>query len=170
MRKMTAFWRMYLKFRYVFIPDGPPGDNKRGELYRPFMKKCGKNFRVYSQAFIYDPSILSVGDNICIGFNAYIGAGADVILEDDVTIGPFSMISSSIRQKKDGSYRYGGLEKKSVRIGAGTQVGGHAMILAGTTIGKGCLISSGTVVSTSIEEDNVFVKNDTKITIRPDKN
>ena len=154
---MTKFWRMYIKFRYVFIPDGPDGDAARGELYRPFMKACGINFKVYSQVFIYNPNILSVGDHVCLGFNSYIGSGADVILEDEVTLGPFAVISSSSRLKKDGSYRFGGLEKKEVRIGYGTQIASHAIVTSGVTIGKGCVVAAGSVVTKSFLEDNLII-------------
>ena len=156
MRKMTRFWRHWMKFRSLFIPDGPHGDLARGRQYRPFLKSCGTFFKVYSQAFIYNPNGLSVGDHVCIGFNAYIGAGGDVTLEDGVTLGPFSMVAPSTRQRKDRSFRWGGIVSGPVRIGAGTQVAAHACILHGVTLGRGCAVAAGAVVNKSHPDDVVL--------------
>lgn len=157
MKQMTKFWRYYLKFRYHFIPEGPHGDVIRGNLYRPFLRQCGINFKVYTQAFIYDPNNLSVGNHVCIGFNAYVGSGALITLEDGVTLGPFSLISSSSHLKKDGSYRFGGLVKDSVHIGSGSQIAAHAVITSGVHLGAGCLIAAGSIVTKSFEGENLIV-------------
>ncbi len=156
MRKMTKFWRLYLKFRYMFIPEGPHGDLMRGKLYKPFLKQCGVSFKVYSQAFIYNPNGLSVGDYVCIGFNAYIGAGGDVVLDDGATLGPFVVVSPSTRLRKDGSFRAGGIKSDSIYVGKGTQIAAHACILAGSHIGNGSLVAAGAMVRGSFP-DNVLI-------------
>lgn len=153
MKKMTKFWRMYIKMRYLFIPDGPDGDIARGNLYRPFLKKCGKCFKVYSQAFIYNPNGLSVGDYVCIAFNAYLGAGAEIFIDDGATVGPFALVSASTRTRKDGSYRTGKIKCEPVYIGKGTQIAGHAVVTAGVSIGNGCLVAAGCVVTESFPDD-----------------
>ena len=83
-----------MKWRLLFVPDGPLGDRTRGRLYEPFLKSYGKNFKVGSQAFIFNPNGLTVGNDVYIGFNAYLGQG-DITLKDEVLIGNFVSITAS---------------------------------------------------------------------------
>ncbi|MBU0762754.1 MAG: acyltransferase [Candidatus Altiarchaeota archaeon] len=152
---MNNFWRFCIKIAFLFIPQRREGDKLRGMIYKPFLKKCGKDFRVYDQAFIYEPNSLSVGDNVLVGFNAYIGAG-EVHLGDGVTLGPFSMLAPTNRLRKHGSFRFGGIEAGSIHIGSGTQVAAHACITYEVKIGKGCLVAAGAVVTKSFK-DNVLI-------------
>lgn len=153
MIKMNKFWRLYIKLRYMLIPEGRDGDLARGKLYRPFLKKCGKCFKVYSQAFIYEPNSLSVGDYVCIGFNAYIGSGNEIYIDDGVTIGPFSVVVASSRTRAKGSFRTGLLKYEPIYIGKGTQVASHAVITSGVSIGNGCLVAAGCIVTKSFGDD-----------------
>lgn len=152
MKKMTSFWRIYIRFIGFFIPDGPFGDRKRGKLYEPFLKKVGDNFKIASQAMIFNPNGLEVGDNVYIGFNSYLGQG-EVSLEDEVLIGNFVSITASNHLRKDNSYRFGGFQAKKISIGKGTWIGANSCILAGVNIGSGCLVAAGSVVTKDFEEN-----------------
>lgn len=149
MEKMSKWRRTYLKFRMFFIPDGPLGDRARGKLYEPYLKRIGKNFKVASQAFIYNPNGLEVGDNVYIGFSSYLGEGS-ITLEDEVLIGNFVSITATNHQKKSGSYRFGGYATKPIVVGKGTWIAAHACVTAGVTIGEGVLVAAGAVVTESI--------------------
>jgi maltose O-acetyltransferase len=155
MKKMTKFWRLYLRFFSLFIPEGPLGDRKRGELYEPFLKKVGKNFKVASQAMIYNPNGLEVGDHVYIGFNSYLGQG-EIWLDNEVLIGNFVSITASNHLRKENSYRFGGYEAKKICIGKGTWLGANSCILAGVAIGSGCLIAAGSVVTKNFA-NNVII-------------
>lgn len=155
MMKMTSFWRIYIRFIGFFIPDGPNGDRKRGKLYEPFLKKVGVNFKIASQAMIFNPNGLEVGDNVYIGFNSYLGQG-EVSLADEVLIGNFVSITASNHLRKDNSYRFGGFQAKKIFIGKGTWIGANSCILAGVNIGSGCLVAAGSVVTKDFEE-NVII-------------
>ena len=155
MRKITNFWRIYIKLRGLFIPDGPFGDRKRGKLYEPFLKNYGENFKVGSQAFIYNPNGLSVGDHVYIGFNTYLGQG-EIELKDEVLIGNFVSITASNHLRKGFSFRFGGYEAKQISVGVGTWIAAHSSITAGVTIGDGCLIAAGSVVTKSFGDRGVI--------------
>lgn len=148
MKKITKKARLFIKLKMIFIPDGPYGDRKRGKLYEPYLKQYGKNFKIGSQAFIFNPNGLSVGNNVYIGFNSYIGQG-EVILEDEVLIGNFVSITASNHLMKDDSFRFGGYDAQAVKIGKGTWIGAQSSILAGVTIGASCLVASGAIVTKS---------------------
>lgn len=155
MRKMKPIHRLYIKLRGLFIPDGPSGDRRRGKLYEPFLKSYGKNFKIGTQAFIYNPNELTVGDDVYIGFNSYLGQGI-INLNDQVLIGNFVSITASNHLKKDNSFRFGGFEGKPVNIGLGTWIGAHSSILSGVTVGKGVLVAAGSVVTKNLEDHAVY--------------
>lgn len=152
---MTKKARLYIKFRMMFIPDGPHGDRARGKLYQPYLKKYGKNFKLGSQAFIFNPNGLSVGNDVYIGFNSYIGQG-EVCLKDEVLIGNFVSITASNHLAKDGSFRFGGFKAKPILIEKGTWIGAQSSILAGVSIGQSCLVASGSIVTKSFDSDLVL--------------
>lgn len=152
MKKMTALARMKLKMLQLFIPDGPDGDFKRGQLYRPFLRGCGKNFKVATGVFIFNPNLLTAGDDVYIGFSSYVGQG-EVLLESEVLIGNHVSITATNHVSKDGSFRFGGYQGKAIKIGRGSWIGAHACVLAGVEIGPGCVVAAGSVVTKSFAED-----------------
>lgn len=143
---MTAFWRRWIQWRSLFIPMGPDGDRDRGKLYEPFLKSCGKNFKIASQAFIYNPAGLTVGNDVYIGFNSYIGNG-EIMLCDEVLIGAFVSITATNHLRKLDSYRFGGSEGTPIIVGRGSWLGSHTSLLSGARIGAGCVVAAGAVVN-----------------------
>lgn len=154
MKKLSKFGRLLIKWKMLFIPDGPIGDRARGKLYEPYLKSYGKNFKIGSQAFIFNPNGLTVGDNVYIGFNSYLGQG-DIYLEDEVLIGNFVSLTASNHLIRGNSFRFGGFKAEPIRIGKGTWIGAQSSIMAGVSIGKSCLIASGAVVTKSIEDEMI---------------
>lgn len=155
MKKLTKKARLLIKWRMLFIADGPLGDRARGRLYEPYLKSYGENFKIGSQAFIFNPNGLSVGNHVYIGFNTYLGQG-DIFLDDEVLIGNFVSITASNHLRKNSSFRFGGFEAKRIQIGVGTWIAAHSSITAGVTIGSGTLIAAGSVVTKSFG-DNLII-------------
>jgi maltose O-acetyltransferase len=155
MKKLTSRTRLVMKLKMLFIPDGPHGDRERGKLYEPYLKCYGKNFKIASQAFIFNPNGLSVGDNVYIGFNSYLGQG-EIYLEDEVLIGNFASLTASNHLIKEGSFRFGGYYAAPIRIGKGTWLGASCAIMAGVEIGKSCLVAAGAVVTKSFGDEKVI--------------
>ena len=151
MKTMTKASRLLMKWRQLFIPDGPQGDRARGKLYEPYLKSYGENFKVAAQAFIFNPNGLSVGDHVYIGFNSYLGQG-EIELQDQVLIGNFVSITASNHLYKDGSYRFGGFEAKKITVGPGAWLAAHSNIMAGVTIGKSALVAAGAVVTKDVSD------------------
>ena len=141
-----------MRWRNLLIPPGPDGDFRRGELYRPHLKACGKNFKVAEQSFIYSPEQLTVGDHVYVGFCTYLGNGP-ICLEDEVLIGNHVSITAANHLPQEGSYRFGGSKPEAIHIGKGTWIGAHACITAGVRIGRGCLIAAGSVVTRDVPDE-----------------
>lgn len=144
-----------MKLKSLLIPDGAHGDRKRGVLYEPFLRSFGENFKVGSQALIYNPNGLVVGNHVYIGFNSYLGQG-EIVLEDEVLIGNFVSITASNHLMKDNSFRFGGYEAKTIKIGKGTWIAAHSSITAGVEIGKSCLVAAGAVVTKSFGDGKII--------------
>lgn len=144
-----------LKLRALFIPDGPHGDRARGKLYEPYLRSFGENFKVGTNALIYNPNGLSVGNHVYIGFNSYLGQG-NIELEDEVLIGNFVSITASNHLSKNGSYRFGGYEAKDIKIGKGTWLAAHSCIMAGVRLGVSCVVAAGAVVTKSFEDHQII--------------
>ena len=147
---------MLLNILLFLIPNGSHGDRLRGRAYQIFMKKCGKNFKVGTNAFIYAPEKLTVGDNVYVGFNSYLGQG-EINLSDEVLIGNFVSITASNHQKKDGSWRFGGFQQEPINIGRGVWLSANSCITAGISIGSGTVVGAGAVVTKSFGSDKVLI-------------
>ena len=126
----------------------------RGRLAQRVLKRCGKRLRISSNVNIYNPQNVTIGDHVYIGFNTYIGGG-DVVLADQVIIGPFCAIVAGDHTMKDGSYRYGPYAYGRIEIGRGTWLGSHVTITSNVKIGKGCLIAANSVVVKDVEDFSV---------------
>ena len=148
--------RILLNFLLFFIPNGSLGDRWRGRAYQIFLKKCGKNFKVGTNAFIYAPEKLSVGDNVYIGFNSYLGQG-EINLSDEVLIGNFVSITASNHLKRNGSWRFGGFNEESIYIGKGVWLSANSCVTAGVSIGDGTVVGAGAVVTKSFGSDKVLI-------------
>lgn len=147
-KPLTSAQRLSIKLRGLIVPSGPPGDARRGALYRPHLLSCGENFKVAEQSLIYSPEKLRAGDHVYVGFCTYLGNGP-ITLEDEVLIGNHVSITAANHLEKEQSFRFGGSELLDVRIGRGTWIGAHACIMAGVTLGAGCLVAAGAVVTKS---------------------
>jgi maltose O-acetyltransferase len=144
-----------MKFLMLFISDGPLGDRERGKLYEPYLKSYGENFKVATQAFIFNPNGLVAGSHVYIGFNSYLGEG-EIVLEDEVLIGNFVSITASNDLIKGYSFRFGGYKAEKIIIGKGSWLGANSCINAGVQLGKCCLVASGGVVTKSFEDCKII--------------
>lgn len=147
---MKILFHYLLSFYNIFPPVGKYL-SWRGKMISWFILSCGKNLKVSSRVNIYDPSMLSCGDNVYIGYNTYIGGGK-IFLDDEVIIGPFCCIVAGNHTAKEGSYRFGEYQSGNIEIGKGTWLGAHATITANVKIGKGCIIAANAVVTKNVPD------------------
>lgn len=126
----------------------------RGKLAAKVLKSCGENLKISSDVNIYNPQNVIVGNSVYIGYNTYLGGG-EIILADQVIIGPFCSIVAGNHTMKDESYRFGPYDYGKIEIGRGTWLGSHCVITSNVKIGKGCIIAAGSVVTKDIEDFSV---------------
>ncbi|GGA65135.1 acyltransferase [Ornithinibacillus halotolerans] len=117
---------------------------------KPFLGKCGKRLQIGKGVVINNPGRLIIGDNCYISHYCYVQAKGEVILEDNVIIGPMSVIASSNHVIEDGIVTNKGYSD-SIKIGKGTWCGGHVVITSGVNIGDSVIVAAGAVVTKSVQ-------------------
>jgi acetyltransferase-like isoleucine patch superfamily enzyme len=150
-----------LLFRIIYLigqlfPSDTQGCKIRGIIYKPLLKKCGRNFQVGLGAKLENVRDIEVGNNVYIGPDCWIcGIRGGIVLEDEVMLGPKICMVSSNHSVKDKSFRFGpGIGMKIV-IGRGTWIAAGVSIMAGVTIGECCLIAAGAVVTKDAESFSI---------------
>lgn len=124
----------------------------RGLLVGFFLGKCGKRFQIGKGVIINNPGSLVVGDDCYISHYSYVQAKGSITLNDNVIIGPMSVIASSNHTFDKGKVTNRG-RSKPIKIGKGTWCGGHVVITAGVTIGESVLVGAGAVVTKDISDN-----------------
>lgn len=124
----------------------------RGFLIRPCFKKCGRNLQIASNVTINCSNQMSVGNNVYFAHGCWINAYGNIIIENDVMLGPYTVISTGNHTLLDGSYRYGKQECSPVVIRYGSWVGANVTILSGVTIGKSACCAAGSVVKSNVPD------------------
>lgn len=134
------------------FPGDAQGCRIRGLFYRPFLKKCGKNFQVSIGARLEHLQNIEIGNDVYIGPGCWIcGIRGGIIFEDQVMLGPHICMVSSNHTSIKNSFRFGPGIGGQIHIGKGTWIAANCVITAGVTIGEGCLIAAGAVVTKDCE-------------------
>ncbi|MGS0706917.1 acyltransferase [Acinetobacter sp. ANC 3781] len=136
-----------------FLPDIPLFMKFRGFLYSLMMKKCGKNFQVCSTVYINSLTGLEVGENVYMAHNSVL-LGKEINIDDEVLIGPNSVIVSGNHTYLNGSFRFGPSSSKPIFIQKGVWIGANCTILAGSIIPCCSIIGAGSVVSKKFEQNS----------------
>ena len=122
----------------------------RGTLMRPFFGSCGKKLQIGKGVIINNPALLHLGNECYISHYCYIQAKGKVILDDNVIIGPMSVIASSDHVIENGIVTNKSISR-TISIGKGTWCGGHVIVTSGVKIGNGVIVGAGAVVTKDIK-------------------
>jgi maltose O-acetyltransferase len=89
--------------------------------------------------------VLRIGHDVRIAHGASISAHAELVIGDDVVIGPFAMLLDS---DYHGSARHDSPgAPRPIRIGHGVRIGAGVVVLRGAIIGDGAVIDAHSVVN-----------------------
>lgn len=141
-----------------FLPEDTYGCKIRGYMYRPFLKKVGKNLQIGLNVKLEHMKNIEFGSDVYIGHGCWIsGLRGGVVFEDQVMLGPYvKMVSSNHRFDETGSARFKKGEGKQIKVGYGTWIASGVILTSGVTIGKGCLIAAGAVVTKSFTNSQII--------------
>jgi maltose O-acetyltransferase len=128
----------------------------RGVLFRPFLKKCGRNFQCGVRVRILHPECLEIGDNVYIAQDGWINAKGGITLHDSVTIGPRCGLVTTFHTKKPGvgyCHGVGAGDSSPIVIGSGTWLAMNVIVTAGKKIGAASVVGANAVVTKDIPND-----------------
>lgn len=127
----------------------------RGFLIKAFIGSSGKKLQIAPRVTINNPEKLHVGNNCYISHNVYINAKGKIILDDNVIIGPMSVLATTNHIFENGVVKNKGISKP-IHIKKGTWCASHVVVTSGVTIGEGSLVAAGSVVTKNVE-NNIIV-------------
>ena len=139
-----------------WLPDNVMFIRLRGFLARPFFKPCGKRLGIGRNVVFYNPSKISVGNDVYIAYGSWISAADDIIIGDEVLIGPYNVVVSGNHTRLNGSFRFGPPKLGRIIIGNGVWIGAHCTITALSNVEAGSLIASNTVVKGVVENNSLY--------------
>ena len=132
-------------------------------LLSQLLKQKGENVRIMPNFHCEYGHNITIGNNVFINFNGIIMDNAEVIIGDDVRIGPNVGIYT-VNHAIDPDERAKGIcICKPVHIGNKVWCGADVKVLAGATIGDGSIIGAGSVVTKSIPAGVIAAGNPCKV-------
>lgn len=152
---------MYQVIQNVFeevsqiFPDCSWGNKLRGQLYKPFFKKCGRNIQISKKVHILNPNKIEIGENVYLGFGSWIHGQGSIKFEDEVMLGPYVCIVSGNHSMMNRSYRFGEHSVAPVLVKQGSWIGAHCVILPGSIIEEGCLIAAGGITTKNTKTEQL---------------
>ena len=120
--------------------------------------KIGNNVSVGSSSIIEGKC--KIGNNVSIQSMVYIPT--DVTIEDNVFIGPNSVLTNDKYPPRGGKNLLGPVIRKGASIGA------NSTILPGISIGSGSLVAAGAVVTRDVPDYKLAIGNPAKIKELPE--
>ncbi len=155
-------WPLHICIKITnLLPDNVFFLRFRGWICHYFLGSCGKNFRLGRNTVFYNPQDIHIGKNCYIAYGNWFSAGknSSITLEDEVVLGPYTIIVSSNHTRINGSFRYGNPKCAPVHIGRGVWIGGNCLITAGRIIGQGSAVGGGSVVTHDVPPNCLFAGN-----------
>lgn len=151
-RMLKYAWFIFIMKVTGFLPDFTPVMRLRGFLLRPCFQRCGRNFQICSHAMIVYTANVEIGDDVYIAYGCWVQGLGGVKFEDQVMLGPYTILASSNHSKTDGSYRFGHAQPAPIVLRRGSWTGAHVVVTAGVTVGAGAACAAGAVVTRSVPE------------------
>lgn len=158
LRLLRYDWPLHFILLFTnWLPDNVLFLRLRGWLVHWFFGKCGNNLRLSRAITVLNPSCISLGANVYLGYGCVLLSVGKIIIEDEVMLGPYVVVSAGNHSRKDFSFRYGRILDESITIDRGTWIGSHVSILGGSHIGKGSMVGSNACVTRGSFPDNAFL-------------
>ena len=152
MRLVKYFWFHLITLATGWLPDLRPVMRIRGFLLRPSFKSCGRNLQVARRVTINFSNRMEIGRDVYIATGCWIHAWGGVVVEDEVQLGPYSVLVTGDHTLKDGSYRHGPSSLAPIRLCQGSWLAAHAVVTKGVTLGRGALIAANSLATRNIPD------------------
>ena len=161
MNKLYRLLRYDIPMHFVllitnWLPDNVIFIRLRGRLARPFFKRCGKKLGIGRNVVFYNPSNISIGNDVYIAYGNWFSSSFGVNIEDEVLFGPYNVIATSNHTRLDSSFRFGPPVGGRIIFKKGCWIGANCTITSNVTIGEGSVVGANTLVNTDVPPSSVF--------------
>ncbi len=150
MRVLQYLWFHFITLATGWLPDLRPVLRLRGFLLRPAFKSCGRNLQVARRVTINFTNRLEIGGHVFLGTGCWLNAAGGIVLEDEVQLGPYSVLVTSDHTQIGGSYRFGPSQLAPIRLCTGSWIAAHATVTKGVVIGRGALLAANSVATRDV--------------------
>ncbi len=156
--KLLLLYSWFVRTALFFLPNVPVFKRFRGWLYSLGMKSSGRNFQVANDVLLLNLETISVGDNCYIANNSILIANpqGDIILGNNVMIGPQCVLVSDNHTSFNGSYRYGKCVEGIIIIEDGAWVGAHSTVLLNSKLPSNSCLGGGSLLNKSFDVSNAL--------------
>jgi maltose O-acetyltransferase len=117
---------------------------------KPFFGKTGSDLRIGRNVVFHNPKDIVLGSHIYIAYGSVFLANSLICIGDEVIFGPYCVVASGDHTMLNGSFRYGVINSKPIKIESGCWIGSHSVITAGVSIEKGALVGAGSVITEDV--------------------
>jgi maltose O-acetyltransferase len=152
MRFAKRGWFYFISLMTGWLPDLKPVMRMRGFLLSPSFKACGRNFQVARRVTINSPHCLEIGRDVYIATGSWLHAWGGITIEDEVQVGPYSVLVTGDHTLQAGSYRYGPSKLAPIHLRRGSWIAAHAVVTKGVKLGRGALLAANSVATADIPD------------------
>ncbi len=150
MRVLQYLWFHFITGASAWLPDLRPVLRLRGFLLRPAFKSCGEDLQVARRVTINFTNRLEIGSHVFLATGCWLHAGGGIVLEDEVQLGPYSVLVTGDHTPVGGSYRFGPSNAAPIRIRHGAWIAAHATVTKGVVMGCGAVLAANSVATHDI--------------------
>ncbi len=133
------YWRVALVRVFGGNVDWTASLHPSAKIEYPWNLSMGKNSSLGAHSWTYAMTVISIGDNTCVGNDVYLLTGSH-----DVHSSNFSLVT------------------KPIKIGNGVWVATRAMVLPGVVIGDMAVVAAGTILSKNVNNYEIVAGNPAK--------
>jgi maltose O-acetyltransferase len=143
---------------------------ERTSLFYKLIGEAGEGLYIEPPFFCEYGYNIKCGNKVFINFNCIILDAMEVLMGNNVMIGPNVQIYTATHPMDFRSRNSGREFAKAIEIGSNVWIGGNAVICPGVNIGNGAVIGAGAVVTKNIPNDVFVAGNPAKIIRTIDNN
>ena len=154
--KLLLLYSWFVRTLLIWLPDVPFIMRFRGWLYGLGMRSCGKNFQVAHSASLQGVENFIVGCDAYFANQVIVLASTTIYIEDEVMIGPNSVLVTGNHKLYNGSFRHTSAPARSIFLRKGAWVAANCTVLAGAILPEGSVLSANSCLHSIKDEMKVL--------------
>lgn len=152
LHRLRHEWLLHFFFLATnWLPDNVVFIRLRGRLVGWCLGSCGKRLGLGRHVTLYRADKIHIGNDVYIAYGGWLNGAGGITIEDEVLIGPYSVLASSNHQfdSNRGSFRFAPGVHTPISIGRGTWLASHVTVTAGVEVKGPTLVAANSVVTKS---------------------